>query len=61
ITAITDDPVSLNGIYANDGASVSVLSFIFNPLTLGGENWGTEIKGDLAESSRAFCGTTARN
>lgn len=50
ITAITDDPVSLNGIYANDGASVSVLSYIFNPLTLGGENWGTEITGDLAES-----------
>lgn len=50
ITAITDDPVSLNGIYANDGASVSVLSYVFNPLTLGGENWGTEIKGDLAES-----------
>lgn len=50
ITAITDDPVSLNGIYANDGASVSVLSFVFNPLTLGGENWGTEITGDLAES-----------
>ncbi len=50
ITAITDDPVSLNGIYANDGASVAVLSYVFNPLTLGGENWGTEIKGDLAES-----------
>jgi peptide/nickel transport system substrate-binding protein len=50
ITAITDDPVSLNGIYANDGASISVLSFIFNPLTLGGENWGTDITGDLAES-----------
>ena len=50
ITAITDDPVSLNGIYANDGASVAVLSYIFNPLTLGGENWGTEITGDLAES-----------
>jgi len=50
ITAITDDPVSLNGIYANDGASVAVLSFVFNPLTLGGENWGTEITGDLAES-----------
>ena len=50
ITAITDDPVSLNGIYANDGASVSVLSYVFNPLTLGGENWGTEITGDLAES-----------
>lgn len=49
ITAITDDPVSLNGIYANDGASVSVLSYIFNPLTLGGENWGTEITGDLAK------------
>jgi peptide/nickel transport system substrate-binding protein len=50
ITAIGADPVSLNGIYANDGASVSVLSYIFNPLTLGGENWGTEITGDLAES-----------
>lgn len=50
ITAITDDPVSLNGIYANDGASVAVLSYVFNPLTLGGENWGTNITGDLAES-----------
>lgn len=50
ISAITDNPVSLNGVYANDGASVSVLSFIFNPLTLGGENWGAEIGGDLAES-----------
>ncbi|MBZ0309845.1 MAG: ABC transporter substrate-binding protein [Anaerolineae bacterium] len=50
ITAVSSDPVSLNGIYANDGASVSVLSYIFNPLTLGGENWGSEIKGDLADS-----------
>lgn len=50
ITAINADPVSLNGVYANDGASVSVLSYVFNPLTLGGENWGTEITGDLAES-----------
>ncbi len=50
ITAIGSDPVSLNGVYANDGASVAVLSYIFNPLTLGGENWGTEIKGDLADS-----------
>lgn len=50
ITAISNDPVSLNGIYANDGASVAVLSLVFNPLTLGGENWGQEIKGDLAES-----------
>jgi peptide/nickel transport system substrate-binding protein len=49
ITVLTDDPVSLNGIYANDGASISVLSFIFNPLTLGGENWGTQITGDLAK------------
>ncbi len=50
ITAIADNPVSLNGIYANDGISGSVLSFLFNPLTLGGENWGTNITGDLAES-----------
>lgn len=50
ITFIADNPVSLNGIYANDGVSVSVLSWIFNPLTLGGENWGSEITGDLAES-----------
>lgn len=50
ITAIGADPVSLNGIYANDGASVAVLSWVFNPLTLGGENWGTQITGDLAES-----------
>ena len=49
ITAITADPVSLNGIYANDGASVAVLSWVFNPLTLGGENWGRQITGDLAE------------
>jgi peptide/nickel transport system substrate-binding protein len=50
ITAINEDPVSLNGIYANDGSSVAVLSYVFNPLTLGGENWGSEITGDLAES-----------
>ena len=50
VTAITSDPVSLNGLYANDGASVAVLSYVFNPLTMGGENWGSEIKGDLAES-----------
>jgi ABC-type oligopeptide transport system substrate-binding subunit len=50
ITAITSDPVSLNNILANDGASVTVLSYIFNSLTLGGENWGKEISGDLAES-----------
>lgn len=50
ITAIADNPVSLNGIYANDGISGAVLSYLFNPLTLGGENWGKEITGDLAES-----------
>ncbi|MEP6986630.1 MAG: ABC transporter substrate-binding protein, partial [Chloroflexota bacterium] len=50
ITAIADNPVSLNGIYANDGVSGAVLSYLFNPLTLGGENWGTNITGDLAES-----------
>ncbi|NWG15260.1 MAG: hypothetical protein HXY41_01370 [Chloroflexi bacterium] len=50
ITAIGDNPVSLNGIYANDGISGAVLSWLFNPLTLGGENWGTQITGDLAES-----------
>ncbi len=50
ITAVTDDPVSLNGIYANDGASIAVLSYVFNPLTLGGENWGTQITGDLADT-----------
>ncbi len=50
IQAINADPVSLNGVYANDGASVAVLSYVFNPLTLGGENWGTDITGDLAES-----------
>ncbi len=50
VTAIADNPVSLNGIYANDGISGAVLSYLFNPLTLGGENWGTQITGDLAES-----------
>ncbi len=50
ITALTDPPVSLNGLYANDGASVAVLSYVFNTLTLGGENWGRNITGDLAKS-----------
>ena len=50
VTSINGDPTSLNGILANDGASLNVIGLNQNPLTLGGENWGAIVEGDLAES-----------
>jgi peptide/nickel transport system substrate-binding protein len=50
VTSIEGDPASLNGILANDGASLSVICLNQLPLTLGGENWGNVIAGELAES-----------
>jgi peptide/nickel transport system substrate-binding protein len=50
VTTISGDPVSLNGIVGNDGSSLNVICLNQNPLTLGGENWGSIIAGDLAES-----------
>ncbi len=44
------DPQSLSGLYANDGNSLAVVTFIVEPLILGGENWGDEIEPALAES-----------
>lgn len=45
-----NDPRTLNGLYANDGDSLSVVTFLVEPLILGGENWGDEIEPALAES-----------
>lgn len=50
VTSIAGDPASLNGIIANDGASLNVICLNQLPLTLGGENWGDTIAGELAES-----------
>ncbi|MFN8379110.1 MAG: ABC transporter substrate-binding protein [Anaerolineae bacterium] len=50
VTASTGDPQTLNGLYANDGNSLSVVTFIVEPLVLGGENWGDSIEPALAES-----------
>lgn len=44
------DPQSLSGLYANDGNSLAVVTFIVEPLILGGENWGDAIEPALAES-----------
>jgi peptide/nickel transport system substrate-binding protein len=44
------DPRSFNGLYANDGNSLLVLTFVVEPLILGGENWGDSIEPALAES-----------
>ncbi len=50
VLAGTGDPQSLSGLYANDGNSLSVVTFIVEPLILGGENWGDSIEPALAES-----------
>ncbi len=50
VTSIPGDPASLNGIIGNDGPSLSVICLNQLPLTLGGENWGDTIAGELAES-----------
>lgn len=44
------DPQTLSGLYANDGNSLAVVTFIVEPLILGGENWGDSIEPALAES-----------
>ena len=44
------DPRTLSGLYANDGNSLFVVTFMAEPLILGGENWGDEIEPALAES-----------
>jgi peptide/nickel transport system substrate-binding protein len=44
------DPRSLSGLYANDGLSLAVTTFMSEPLILGGENWGDELEPALAES-----------
>ncbi|MAS36354.1 MAG: hypothetical protein CL610_20280 [Anaerolineaceae bacterium] len=44
------DPQTLSGLYANDGNSLSVVTYIVEPLILGGENWGDSIEPALAES-----------
>jgi len=44
------DPQTLSGLYANDGNSLSVVTFMVEPLILGGENWGDSIEPALAES-----------
>ncbi|MCC6805428.1 MAG: hypothetical protein IT319_21290, partial [Anaerolineae bacterium] len=44
------DPRTLSGLYANDGASLSVVTYMAEPLLLGGENWGDSIEPALAES-----------
>ncbi|MBK8023073.1 MAG: ABC transporter substrate-binding protein [Chloroflexi bacterium] len=50
VTASTGDPQTLSGLYANDGNSLSVVTFIVEPLILGGENWGDQIEPALAQS-----------
>ena len=44
------DPRSLSGLYANDGLSLAVTTFMVEPLVLGGENWGDKLEPALAES-----------
>lgn len=50
VLSIGGDPSSLNGIVGNDGDSLPIICLNQEPLTLGGENWGSIIAGELAES-----------
>lgn len=50
IVAGEGDPRTLSGMYANDGQSLAVVTFMAEPLILGGENWGDSIEPALAES-----------
>lgn len=50
VVASNADPRTLNGLYANDGDSLSVVTFLVEPLVLGGENWGDKVEPALAES-----------
>ena len=44
------DPRTLSPLYANDGNSLFVVTFLAEPLLFGGENWGDKIEPVLAES-----------
>ncbi len=50
ITSYGADPRTLSGLYANDGNSLFIVTFMAEPLILGGENWGDKIEPALAES-----------
>ena len=50
VVASNADPQTLSGLYANDGDSLPVVTFIAEPLLLGGENWGDSVEPALAES-----------
>ncbi len=50
VAAADGDPQTLSGLYANDGRSLAVVTFLAEPLILGGENWGDSIEPALAES-----------
>ena len=50
VVAADGDPQTLSGLYANDGRSLAVVTFLAEPLLLGGENWGDQIEPALAES-----------
>jgi len=49
VMAISGDPTSLNGIIGNDGNSLPAVCLSQQPLTLGGENWGSAAGPMLAE------------
>lgn len=44
------DPRTLSPLYANDGNSLFIVTFLAEPLLFGGENWGDKIEPVLAES-----------
>lgn len=50
IAASDGDPRTLSGLYANDGNSLLSVTYLAEPLILGGENWGDSIEPLLAES-----------
>ncbi|MCC6799024.1 MAG: hypothetical protein IT325_02840 [Anaerolineae bacterium] len=50
VVAYGTDPRSLSGLYGNDGNSLFIITFMAEPLLLGGENWGDQIEPALAES-----------
>ncbi len=50
LVASDGDPRTLSGLYANDGQSLMVVTYLAEPLVLGGENWGDAIEPALAES-----------
>ena len=44
------DPDTFNPVYSNSGTSLPIVEFVYSPLLWGGENWGSDVVGDLAES-----------